>query len=486
MRIASVIVFACATSIAAAAPPNSPNAPASAPPAARSETTQRVVAGRNDLARAYLAFERAMDERPPDAARRAETNEAVDRLTALFFAGRNAEAIAALDETTATVLGLEGEARRTYLALAAQRATIDPRELVVGASPHVRVVFASLVPGMSMPRGATVVVTGPDGSTFSQPANDVVRLDSGEHAKGGRYVLALAAPGLPRAVDVGDVCVLQRPVDAIVADLNRRLDALDAAGSGREIDRAATRSRVALLVDRGSKSAALLANRATLADEVRNDVAMLERGESPWIGRRGEAWRTLRVNGADFPLRVLVPENLPRDAKPPLVIAFHGFGGDENMFLTGYGNGLLGKLARERGFVVACPVTSNAMLSPALVPAIVDELATTANVDRSRVFVLGHSMGCGAAERAAESMPDRLAGVVLIAGGGPRRNDGPPRLVVRAGKDRIVPARPMTTDDGATVYADEGHLLVVSRALPDAVTWMLERTPRGASTSGTE
>ncbi len=467
----------------------SQTAPPSTPPSAPSPAASRL-----DLARCYLAFERAMDERPPLAEARRPINEAIDRLTMFFFAGKNNEAIAALNETTASVLGIDGDARATFLALASQQAVFEPRDVIAGATPTVRCTFSPLIAHRGLPEGSTYIVTAPDGSTLAQPASGVLRLHDGDAARPGRYEISMTAAGSPRSVVIGSVCVLHRDAAATAVDLAKRLDALDAKNSTREADRAATRSRVALLTSAASKSAAFLADRSVLESEVSREVAELERDQSPWIGRRGEAWRTVRFDGADFPVRVLIPEAVGAGTRPPLIIALHGFGGDENMFLTGYGNGLLGRLAREKNFVVACPVTGNLSTSQKLFDAIVQEMVTCVDIDRSRVFLLGHSMGANAAARIAAARGDEIAGVVLIAGPGIVDTSGPdsplqrtpPRLIVRGGIDPIARAAPGPYGLSTKVYPDEGHLLVVGRSLPDVVNWILEQKPLDAATQRTD
>lgn len=59
---------------------------------------------------------------------------------------------------------------------------------------------------------------------------------------------------------------------------------------------------------------------------------------------------TLKQGGIQRSYRVLLPEAVGTPA--PLILVFHGWGGDENQFLQ---DGQLAALSRERGFVIAAP-----------------------------------------------------------------------------------------------------------------------------------
>lgn len=136
--------------------------------------------------------------------------------------------------------------------------------------------------------------------------------------------------------------------------------------------------------------------------------------------RKGEAWFTDRLRGdhlvqlrygnRTLPIRCFVPEKLATPA--PLVIAFHGAGGSENMFFDAYGAGEIVRRCRALGWVLVTP--RGGMAEPA---AGVAELARCLPIDQKRVFLVGHSMGAANAAAAAPDIPD-LAGVALLGGGG--------------------------------------------------------------------
>ncbi len=246
------------------------------------------------------------------------------------------------------------------------------------------------------------------------------------------------------------------------------------------------RSRIGLLTSTpsASRSAEFLADPAALEVELEREMALLEAGRSPWIGRTGDAWRTIPAMSVEVPVRQFVPTGIAADQAIPLIIALHGAGGDENMFFTGYGNGLLKRLAQDRGFAVVCPSTTLVMSSPVVFEALVEEMAACAPIDRSRVFVIGHSMGVVATGSIASSRGDAIAGIAMMAGVGGVLSEGAPPAYVAAGAldpifriEGVRTAVEASRGRGATVelveLPQEGHTLLVSAALPAAIDWLL-------------
>jgi predicted esterase len=477
--LASIVVL---TALSGAAQDTQPNG---APLAAQMRATVR----RADLARSYLLLERALDAvaLPPDD--REAVNRAVDAITLLFFSGRTSEAVGRLNETTAKILGLRGAERLSFEALAGQRAVLEPNNLRIGANPVVGLDLEWLVPGIPPPTGTQILVVGPDGETFAQPLGPTVRLHPGEAARAGRYDLFATTEDLERPVPLASAFVTREDPARLRSALSERLERCEREGLGREADRAATRSRLALLDADESRRASLPIDLAALERELMTELDELEAGRSPWIGRTGDAWRTVRASGGgapiDLPVRVLVPQPREGAERPALVIALHGAGGDEHMFLEAYGNGLLGRLALERAAVVACPSTPAFMATPLLFDALVEEMIACHDIDPQRIHLLGHSMGAGAASALARLRGDRIASMALLAGGGELLPGGPPALIVGAGLDPLIPASRLKSlaergrEAGASVefreLPREGHLLVVTLALPEALDWVLAR-----------
>lgn len=196
------------------------------------------------------------------------------------------------------------------------------------------------------------------------------------------------------------------------------------------------------------------------------------------------------ADGDSLPYRLHVPT---ATAPIPLVVALHGAGGNEHMFLEGYGAGLLRRLADQRGFALLSPFTNTVMRAPALLDRLLDSLIATHRLDPGRVYLLGHSLGAITAWRLATSRADRVAAVVCIAGpcgGAPpdttaRWRTVPPALVLAGSLDPI--AAPARLEQAALaaqnagvpvemrVIPDVGHTLIVGEVLPDAIDWLLAR-----------
>ena len=173
------------------------------------------------------------------------------------------------------------------------------------------------------------------------------------------------------------------------------------------------RARASLLVDMPSvdRSAEFLSDPARLAADVEREVSALERGKNPYAKLAGDHWRTVRgANGAAVPFRLVASKAVASAKRPvPLLIVLHGAGGDENMFIDAYGAGITPRLARERGWLLVSPATTPVGASPVNFDVLLAQLKSEYAIDSSRVYVLGHSMGAGAAAR-LQSQRQEIAG----------------------------------------------------------------------------
>jgi predicted esterase len=289
------------------------------------------------------------------------------------------------------------------------------------------------------------------------------------------------APSRPpaRVVDGGPP---SRVRDALLARLAR----LDSAGPLRQAIVSAT-ARASLLVDVASpeRGAEFLADPAVLAPAVAAEVAALERGRTPYARLAGDHWRALRgAAGTLVPFRVVAPPPVAASRAPvPVIIALHGAGGDENMFVDAYGAGAVARLAAAQGALLVSPATTAFMQSLEHFDGLLAQLASEYAVDTTRVYVVGHSMGAGAAARLAQQRGARLAAVACLAGGAPvTAPDAPPVLFVGAALDPIIPAATVERAAAASREAGtratyrvmplDGHTLMVGPALADAVPWL--------------
>jgi predicted esterase len=283
-----------------------------------------------------------------------------------------------------------------------------------------------------------------------------------------------------------DVRIRGTPAHVIRDQLAARLARLDSAGPLSQAVHAA-RSRAALLVDTVSaeRSAEFLTEPAQLARAVTDEVSALERGRNPYARRTGDTWRSYRgANGAAVPMRVIAP-TAARSRAVGVLIALHGAGGDENMFANGYGQGIAATLARQHDLLFVSLATTQFMTSAVHFDSLMTVLGREYALDASRVYVIGHSMGAGAAARLAQERPQALAAVVCLAGGAAVTAAGaPPMLFIGAQLDPIIPAARVKAAAAATPTgryeerADEGHTLMVRGGVLRGMAWMLQQAPR--------
>lgn len=262
------------------------------------------------------------------------------------------------------------------------------------------------------------------------------------------------------------------------------LDTLSAPGINRAFD-------AATLAFFGGRTAQTIVIVDSLTAVVEPDAARREaltRSAAQRLAAMTALRRVATSEAGTVPYRLHVPRTLPPGPRP-LVIALHGTGGDENMFLEGYGAGRIAQLADQYGVVVATPFTNAVMRAPALLDALVADVARQAPVDTSHLALVGHSLGAGAAWRLAWQRPAGIRAVVCLAGGcggevaGIPAPPGLPRLLVVAGAlDPIAaPARVRTAVDagvaaGRSITWEElpgfGHTLLVGEVLPRAFRWL--------------
>jgi hypothetical protein len=126
------------------------------------------------------------------------------------------------------------------------------------------------------------------------------------------------------------------PVETQIAFLESTIEAL-VAGRPVETDVPANR-----LLDRALEL-------AELDETAAGDPASI----LPDASRGGDHWLMMTAAQTKLRARLVLPERLAQDAV--LVMALHGMGGSEHMFVDCLGNGLAGRLARRRGWVLLSP-----------------------------------------------------------------------------------------------------------------------------------
>lgn len=137
--------------------------------------------------------------------------------------------------------------------------------------------------------------------------------------------------------------------------------------------------------------------------------------------RPGEFWLSIPTGKTATVVRIRIPTKLEEKKTPaPILFALHGMGGSENLFFDSYGNGIVPRLATERGWIVVAPKVEGLLgAGPApKVSEILAELAKRYPIDLKRVYLVGHSIGAGHAIQLAQKDPDRYAAIAALGGGG--------------------------------------------------------------------
>jgi predicted esterase len=269
-------------------------------------------------------------------------------------------------------------------------------------------------------------------------------------------------------------------------------------------------------------------NRARIelgAFNVANEIAAAEgvaaaakAGKDPFKGRTGDFERHHLLPGANevMPYRVYVPKGYAASNPMPLVIALHGLGGTEDSFFDQYSR-LPVQLAEKHGFLMAAPLGfrvdgfyGSAMMAGADPAArkrteysekdvleVIRLMKANYNVDTSRIYLMGHSMGAIGTWALAAKYPEMWAAAAAFAGTGApalaEQMKSIPQFVVHGDNDPTVNvsgSRNMTAalkKAGATVtyieVAGGGHSDVVVPNLPQAFAFMAAQRKGALSTS---
>ena len=448
-----------------------------------------------ELAAAFQRLEAAVADRPAGMSR-AELNRRFDSLTLLFFQNRLAEAVDALDALTLDVLGERDPATRDEL-LRAMQVRVAP------ARSALRDDEASMAVSVELPRsGAAVpiVLRAGGGEPLEVTPPATVTLAMSEDAGPRTIDVRLAKDPSSEWMRLRAVPVTDASPDELRSKAERAIELAAAAGRSLPADLAEAKARAALLTNDASprRTIQLVMDQAQVWSMVNEDCARLERGDPLFIGRRGDQWRTIDVGGVKVPCRIVVPDSVRAGSSPPLVIALHGAGGDECMFFSAYGRGEIVRQAERLGCIVLAPNTTVFATSPLLFDGLVDTLAREWGIDRTRVSVVGHSMGAAATGSIVRARPTAFARAALLAGwggfggvpgtGGAAMDDAaigglPPIRVELGALDPLMDAVRITgsaqalRERGAridcTVHADEGHTMIVPKVLPAVMQWLV-------------
>jgi predicted esterase len=205
------------------------------------------------------------------------------------------------------------------------------------------------------------------------------------------------------------------------------------------------------------------------AFNVPNEIAKAEAilasargGKDPFKGRTGDFERHYVLQGANeiMPYRVYVPKGYAASKATPLVIALHGLGQNEDSFFDSYSQ-LPPQLAEKHGFLMAAPLgyrPDGFYGSPIMgadaasrrkteysekdVLEVVRLMKAAYNVDESRIYLMGHSMGAIGTWLLGSKYPQMWAALVPFSGtGSPALAEAMkavPQLVVHGDADNTV------------------------------------------------
>jgi hypothetical protein len=200
-------------------------------------------------------------------------------------------------------------------------------------------------------------------------------------------------------------------------------------------------SRIGLFTDDPSRnrSCEFLADYPHMVASIEGELAAIKGGHSPYP-LAGTWWANVKSGKGSVACWFAAPSPVP--SKPsPLLVLFHGAGGDESMFVKGYGQGGLVTKALQRGMIVVSVNTTAVMSSSGAFRAVLRQVDEMYPIDADRIYLAGHSMGAMAVAGLAQKESAIIAGVVCLAGGQFDTSlPCAPTLVIAGGIDPIIPA----------------------------------------------
>jgi predicted esterase len=395
--------------------------------------------GRYELGNRLRRFERAWETADPTI--RSRSTPRMERAVSAFFSLRLSEAARQLDEawlTTQTKHPLDNATRwlishriacDTRLHDAATKAIVVKLQPFYGVDENPSVVQIRLLLKKDDDEHPRETVVSWD------TVKDGYRWKHGE-LEAGDYRLSVSAITEARPVlEIGEIVLsyCDRLEDRVrlcreANDQNREIGTPTGTATVREIC-----NQLESLIEGNVPEADMLAHRRLRFCEELIGVKC----QSPKrlnSDHPGDYSVILSGSETSLPVRLNIPADVGRPL--PVLIAFHGAGGSENMFFETYGAGRLVELAEERGWLVVSPRQGLFGL-PMDVSQILQVLSEHFEIDRERVFLLGHSMGAGQVVSQCERHGELVAKAVAIGGGRTPRNRESvkhPKWLVSAGE----------------------------------------------------
>ena len=461
---------------------------------AAAATSLAAQADRYELGLRLRAFERKLEATTDETRRKAafvELDAAVQAFFGMNMAGV-AEAVAKADAALDARQPDDAARFCERLCLRLPQRLVDSSLDVAAAELHLlRFRRDEDVP--PMPPGARVVVR------IGAADKDVANAALAEFP----LALPLDIDGIPEGdhtlawrIEKDGVTLLAREQSISVAQApDERLLALEKKDLGDESIEAATLQSLlkALRGMRKPKPEETILPGARLLQEAESLRAMLEQGKGePYYqsARAGQFWLRVPTGKSSANVRMFVPEAAAKNPAATFVFALHGAGGSENLFFDGYGDGAIVKLCEQRGWILCAPRSSG--FSGQDLPALLDALAARYPVDRSRVLLIGHSMGAMQAMTQASAKPQAFAAVAALGGGGSARKSEAltklPFFVAAGERDfgrggaqsLAAQLEQLGVDATYREYPHVEHLAIVQVALPDVFAFF-DRSLKGAA-----
>jgi len=251
--------------------------------------------------------------------------------------------------------------------------------------------------------------------------------------------------------------------------------------------------------------------------------------EAPQTGAKGDQQRRYLFEeaGAEMPYRLYVPQSYDPNAKTPLVVALHGYGGNQDYFFAaldelpellerhrlifaapmGYSTGgwygapldIPGNRPRSSGQPPP-PVTQSVeemkrerYLSETDVMNVLALVTGEYNVDPDRTFLMGHSMGGMGTYVLGEKYAERWAAIAVMSGTLADATYDLERLrdmavmlsageretaVVEAAKAQIETMRALGITTGLFVAPDATHGSMIAPTLPKVLEFFADKKRR--------
>lgn len=427
-------------------------------------------AERYELGRRLKRFEEAW-EKQPDAAARKRAAAILPDITPMFFSLRFGDAGKTLDRARHLLAGAEPSPETQWLeslyVVPEKVLYTNEKEVVVTVKPFYAIKG-------DPPPGATAILEWRKEKPVSValtkfPARIAFPLDSTD--KNHRF-------GKLQFTVTRDDKLVSQTTQYISwsADLSERIEAYRnfAKQSPPSIESATVKDRAELLEELAEGT---IPENDVLADSL---ISMADRIIStPAYFRRGNPGQFLLSVPLEKkktqPLRLFVPKGLDAKKPVPIVVALHGAGGSENLFFEGYGAGHIVKECEKRGWLLVAPRSPLGFGSGPPVKTILDALGERYPIDRSKVFLVGHSMGAAQTVALCQENPGLFAAAAALGGGGGRVKQAAfakmPFFIGVGDKDFALPgARALAKalpDATFKEYAGLEHMLIVREALPD-------------------